>query len=339
MDDRFEPKKRPTLADIASAERVSLMTVSRAINGKPGVSDHVRQSILALAEAMGYRPNQIARSLATNRTATVGLIVPDNTNPFFAQIARGLEDVAYEHQYNVFLLNTAENAVREAAALDSLWQKGVDGVIWCSSRLSPQEFEKQVNRFPAMVLINRELNDNLPNTVTINVHDQHGAQLAIEHFLQNGRQRIAYLNGPPQSLSARRRLDGYRAALNAANIPHEALLDVCCSPDMEGGYAVASALLDRSPDVQALLAFNDLVAVGAMQACQQAGKNIPEDIAVIGFDDIPLASIIKPRLTTLHVDLVHIGRLAMRSLLGIIQGESSPPAILIEPQLYVRDSA
>ncbi len=126
--------RRPTLSDIAKAANVSLMTVSRAINGKPGVSEDLRLSLMSLAEEMGYRPNQIARGLATSRTATIGLVVPDNTNPFFAQIARGVEDTAFSQAYNIFLVNTVEDPVRERAALDSLWQKDIDGLILCSSR-------------------------------------------------------------------------------------------------------------------------------------------------------------------------------------------------------------
>lgn len=337
--DAMEIKKHPTLADIAKAAGVSLMTVSRAINHKPGVGDEMRQRILLLAGEMGYRPNQIARGLATNRTTTVGLVVPDNTNPFFAQIARGVEAVAYEQSYNIFLLNTAEDPGREIAALDSLWQKDIDGVILCSSRLGIHDLEGQVDRFPAVILLNRELTQSFPNTVTININDRHGAQLAVQHFLGQGRRKIASINGPAHSLSAHRRLEGYRAALKAAGFSLDPLLEECCAPDTEGGRAAAAALLERRPDIEAIFAFNDLVAVGAMQVCQEAGRKVPEDIAIIGSDDIPLATIIRPQLTTLHVNLGQIGSLAMRSLLDIIAGTASLPAILIEPELTIRDSA
>ena len=299
----------------------------------------MRQKILALAVEMGYHPNQIARGLATNRTTTIGLVVPDNTNPFFAQIARGVEDVAYEQGYNIFLLNAAEDPGREIAALDSLWQKDIDGVILCSSRLTNQDLEAQISRFPATALLNRELKYLMPNTLTININDLRGAQLAVQHFLGRGCRHIAYINGPPHSLSAQRRLEGYRTALREAGIPTDPQMEECCAPDTEGGRVATAALMERRPKVEAIFAFNDLVAVGAMQACQEAGKNVPEDMAVIGADDIPLATIIRPQLTTLHVNLGHIGRLAMRALLDIIEGEASPSAIVIEPELYVRDSA
>ncbi|MBN1920113.1 MAG: LacI family DNA-binding transcriptional regulator [Anaerolineae bacterium] len=332
-------KNRPTLADIAEAAGVSLMTVSRVINNKAGVSEDLRQEILGLVTEMGYHPNQIARGLVTSQTTSVGLIVPDNTNPFFAQIARGVEDAAYEHAYSVFLVNTVEDPIRELEALDSLWQKDVDGLIWCSARVSAEELGVQLRRFPAVVLLNRELEVPLSHVMTLNVHDYRGARVAVTHFVGQGRQRIAFLNGPSHSLSAHRRLQGYHAGLTTANLPLDSILEGCCPPDTEGGYEAALALLKRCPDVDAILAFNDLVAVGAMQACQALGRNVPKDIGIIGFDDIPLATIIKPQLTTLHVNLMHIGKIAMRALFDMVEGVTCPAAILIEPELFVRDSA
>jgi len=332
-------KKRVTLADVASAAGVSLMTVSRAINNKPGVGEDMRQAIVKLAEELGYQPNQIARSLATNFTTTVGLVVPDNTNPFFAQIARGVEDTAYKQNYNIFLVNTGENPAREQAALDSLWQKGVDGLILCSSRLPGESLEIEFSRFPAVVLINRELKNHVAHAITINVDDRQGAHLAIKYFREQGRQHIAYIDGPATSLSAKRRLEGYQSALEEAGIGFEPGLVECCAPDTEGGRIATAILIARAPKIDAIYCFNDLVAVGAIQMVRESGKKVPEDIAIIGVDDIPLATIIRPQITTLHVNLRHIGRLAMRTLLDVIEGGSSATAIQIEPVLVVRESA
>lgn len=332
-------KKRPTLSDVAKAAGVSLMTASRAVNGKAGVSEKVRRTILEHARELGYSPNQIARSLATNYSTSVGLVVPDNTNPFFAQIARGVEDTAYKLNYNIFLVNTAEEPARELAALNSLFQKGVDGLILCSSRLSNDVLEEQIARFPVVVLLNRELKMLPAHTITININDQRGAQMAISHFLEQGRKNIAYLDGPATSLSAKRRLEGYRAALAEAGMPFDPQMVECCAPDTEGGRIAAAALLARRPDVDAIYAFNDLVAVGAMQVCEEAGLRVPSDVDIIGVDDIPLATIIRPQLTTLHVNLKHIGRLAMRLLLESIEGGVSSTAVQIEPELIVRGTA
>ncbi len=332
-------KKRATLADVARAAKVSLMTASRAINGKPGVSEDVRQAILTLARELDYHPNQVARGLATSQTMSVGLVVPDNTNPFFAQIARGVEDTAYSQNYNIFLLNTAEDPAREKAALDSLWQKGVDGLISCSSRLPTETLEREISRFPAVVLVNRELSSPLEHTITININDQRGARLAVQYFVELGRKRIAYLDGPASSHSAKRRLQGYHAALEEAEIKFDSAMVESCTPDTEGGRTGIAALLARKPEVNAVYAFNDLVAIGAIQVIDESGIKVPEDIAVIGVDDTPLATMVRPQITTLHVNLRHIGRLAMRSLLDTIDGNSASTAIQIEPQIVKRGSA
>ncbi len=334
-------KKRTTIADVARAANVSLMTVSRVMNNKPGVSEELRQRILALAEEMDYRPSQIARGLATRQTSTVGLLVPDITNPFFAQIVRGVEDVAFERGYTIFLINFGESYERELAAFDSLWQKEIDGVIVCSSRLPIAELEEAIQRFPAVVLFNRELVTPMEHVTMININDQLGAELAVEHLVALGRRRIGLVAGPAISISAQRRLDGYRAALNAAKIVFDPAMIEYCPPFTDDGRAATHTLLARRPRTDAILAFNDLVAVGVMQACQEAGRRVPDDIAVIGCDDIPLATIIRPRLTTVHVDLNAIGRMLMESLLALIEGDGDdqPRAQRIDPILVVRESA
>ncbi len=332
-------KKRPTLADVALAAGVSAMTVSRAINNKPGLSDDLRQRVLALADDIGFQPNQMARGLVTRQSLTIGLVVPDITNPFFAHIARGVEEAAYESGYNVYLVNTAETPEREQAALRSLGHKGIDGAILCSPRSSPEIVESSVARFPAVVLINRELKTPKPNVVTININDQRGAIMAVECFIEQHRSKIAFLAGPIYSVSSQRRLDGYRAALRHVGIPFDAELVEHCVPNTEEGRLAAAVLLRRRPDIDAIFAFNDLVAVGAMQACQTAGRAVPDAVAIIGADDIPLATIIRPQLSTLHVNLPHIGRLSLRTLLEIASGDASPASYQIEPELIRRDSA
>lgn len=333
-------KKRTTIADVARAAEVSIMTVSRAVNDKPGVGPELRQRIMALAEEMGYRPNHIARGLATRQTATIGLVVPDIANPFFAQMARGAEDAAFEAGYNLFLINTAEDRGREEAALESLLQKEIDGIILCSSRLPGDELQESVSRFPAVVLVNRDLPAPADNVALLNVNDELGARLAVQHMVASGRQRIAFVAGPATSISGQRRVDGYRAALKTAGLTFDPEMLEHCAPTTAGGANGAAAILARRPKVDAILAFNDLVAFGVIQACEQIGREVPGQLAVIGFDDVPLAEIMRPQLTTLHVNLTQIGRLAMQTLLGAISGEDSVmPSYQLDPELMVRESA
>ena len=315
------------------------MTVSRVINNKPGVGDDLRQAIARLAAELDYQPNQIARNLATNFTTTVGLVVPDNTNPFFAQIARGVEDTAYKQSYNIFLVNILENPARERAALDSLWQKGVDGLILCSSGLRGEELETEFSCFPAVVLVNREITNPIPHVITINVDDRRGAHLAIQYFQDHGCRHIAYIHGPVTSLSAKRRFEGYPSALEEAGSGFDPELVECRAPDIEGSQTATASLIALAPEIDASYCFNDLVAVGALQIASELGKKVPEEVAIIGVDDIPLATIIRPQITTLHVNLRQIGRMARRTFLDAIEGGSSPTAIKIEPALVGRGSA
>lgn len=334
-------KKRPTIADVARAAGVSLMTVSRVMNDKPGVGEETRERIRELVEEMGYRPSEIARGLATRQTSTLGLVVPDIANPFFAQFARGAEDAAFETGYGVFLINTAEDIEREIAALDSLQQKEIDGVILCSSRLPLDEVEAYTERFPALVLFNRELAAPVSNVATVNVNDRPGAQLAMRYFVRQGRRRIAILAGPATSTSGQRRVDGYRDGLQDAGLVFDPELLEHCTPYIEGGRTATQAILSRRPKIDAIFAFNDLVAIGAIQACEEAGRCIPRDVAVIGVDDIPLAAIVRPALTTLRVDVPAAGRLAVQAALTII-GQSdgaTPAAYQLDPELVVRESA
>jgi LacI family transcriptional regulator len=333
----FMRKRRVTVEDVARAAGVSLMTVSRAINDREGIGEETRARILTLSQQMGYQPSRIARSLAARQTATLGLVIPDVSNPFFAHIARGAEDAAYENGYNVFLLNSAEDPARERSALDSLWQQEVDGVILCSSRLPQDDLQVYFERFPQMVLVNRELESSQPTVATINVDDRAGAEAAVRYLLESGRERIVFIAGPETSVSGQRRLEGYKAGLAAFSRSFDANWVEHCPPTTQGGLEAALRLLERHPEMGAILAFNDLVAVGALQACKAGWKIVPTETAVIGADDIPLASLVQPMLTTLRVNQYEIGRSAIALLLEMF-AKSPARAINLQPELVLRGS-
>lgn len=332
--------KRVTIADVAQEANVSMMTVSRAINNKEGISEATRQRILQIAEDMGYRPSGLAQGLATKRTATVGLVVPDIANPFFALIARGIENVAYDKGYNVFLLNTDEDAERETAALTSLWQKQVDGLILCSSRLDQPELLAWLDRFPFVVLVNRVLETAVSNTYTLNVNDQGGARVVVDHLIAAGHTNIAYIAGLDHSLSSQERLVGYQASLSAHHLPVRPELVRHCVPDTEGGYEAALALLQEYEEITAVFAYNDLTATGVLQACAQLNRRVPEDVAIIGVDDIPLASLVTPALSTLRISKRELGAASMHALVHLMKGDSLSDSYqqVIEPELVLRQT-
>ena len=326
------------MADVAREAGVSLMTVSRVVNNKGEVSPVTRQRVLEIIERLGYRPSGIARGLATKRTGTLGLVVPDVANPFFAEVALGAEHVAYAEGYNVFLCNTEEDTRRELRVLASLEEKRVDGVVVCSSRLDDDELRAAVSRHPAVVLVNRRLDvDGLGVVLS---DDELGGQLATQHLLQAGHRTVAFLAGPATSHSGRQRAAGYRAALAVAGVPYNPGWVRHCMPVVAGGQEAARTLLAAHPNVTALFCYNDLVAVGALQACTTLGRRVPGDLAVVGFDDIPLAALVTPALTTCHVPRYDLGAQAMGLLLAQVQGGAKQSAaIVLQPELIVRESA
>jgi len=344
---------RVTMADVAHEAGVSTMTVSRVVNNKGEVSPATRQRVLDVIERLRYRPSGIARGLATRRTRTLGLVIPDVANPFFSDVTRGAEHVAYAQGYNVFLCNTEEDPQRELAVLRSLEEKRVDGVVLCSSRLDDDELRQVVSRHSAVVLVNRRLEsmDEQNGVGAVLVDDLSGGRMVTRHLLDTGHRAVGLLAGPPTSHSGRRRAEGYRAALADAGVQYDPAWVIACPADVDGGRRAAAGLLAAHPDLTALFCYNDLVAVGALHACAEMGRRVPDDLAVVGFDDILLAALVTPPLTTCRVPRYELGGQAMKLLLNQIDGcpESSDQRteanraprveIVLRPEFIVRASA
>lgn len=328
---------RVSIADVAREAGVSRQTVSRALNNKGEISDATLHRVQEVIQRLDYRPSSIARGLATRHTGTIGLIVPDIANPFFADIGRGADDAAHAAGYSLLLCNAVEDAAREVDLLRTLEQRAVDGVVLCSSRLPEQTLAEQVKRHEAVVLVNRIL----VGCSSVCVDDARGAAVVVQHLLGLGRRRIGLLSGSEMSHSSRERVRGYTEALSAAGeTPDPALTQRCASPDIDGGYCAALALLAARPDLDGLICYNDLVAAGALRACAELGRRVPEDVAVTGADDILLAGLVTPALTTLRSDRQAIGVTAFRLLLDQLCGASSACAALVfQPELVVRASA
>lgn len=332
-----ESAHRITIADVAREAGVSRQTVSRVLNGKGEIRASTRESVMRVIERLGYSPSGIARSLATNRTLTVGLVVPDITNPFFPEIARGVEDVARERGYEMFLCNSVEDPEREDDVLRALQDKRVDGIIICSSRLSDGRLFTRLRQQRAAVLVNRLAPPDLAGTVRVD--DAEGTLLAVHHLLAGGRCVIGFLCGPPTSRSGRERARGFKTALAVAGSGLDGTLMRPCPPNPQGGYEAALALLSERPDIDGLVCYNDLVAVGALRACAGLGAVVPDDIAIVGCDDIMVAGLLSPALTTLRVPKYDIGASAARMVLDRIGGGGGENEILLQPELIVRESA
>ena len=283
-------------------------------------------------------PTPSHAALVTQKTATLGLVVPDIANPFFAEVVRGAEEAAHRAAYSLLLCNAMEDPAREIEALRTLEAQRVDGIILCSSRLSEEELGAVLTKLPAVILVNRKSCGNALKSVYID--DEAGALRATQHLLNGGHRSIAFLAGPPASHSGLRRAQGYNRALSEAGLSVDPEFSLVCTPHLEGGYHGARQLLSRHPEIDAFLSYNDLVAVGVLQACAALGRRVPEDIAVVGCDDILLARLVTPPLTTLRSDKSALGAEAVRLLLQAMAGRADGcENVVLQPELIVRASA
>lgn len=328
-------KDRVTIADVAREAGVSAQTVSRVVNDKGEISPATRQIVMEVIERLGYRPSAIARSLATNRTSTLGLVVPDIANPFFPEIVRGAEDTARQRGYTIFVCNTGENPEQEASVLRLLEERRIDGVVVCGSRLPDQRLHALLAHHPAAVLVNRPAPEGVAGAMRID--DAAGTRLAVQHLLGSGRRMIGMLAGPPGSYSAQERRRSFEAGLAAAGLPGAPVLP--CAPNLAGGMAAAKELLAMRPTIDGLICYNDLVAIGVLLACAALGRRVPEDVAVIGCDDIMLAALVTPPLTTLRIDKYQLGAAAISMLFDRMEGRLDQTGTALMPELVVRASA
>lgn len=330
-------KKRVTISDVADLAGVSYQTVSRVINNNPNVSSETRLRVQKIIDDTGYKPSHIARSLVRAWTATIGLVVPDISNPFFSAVAWGADQVASENGYSILLCNTGEDAAREMDVLSLLQERYVDGVIICGSRQDDAQLREALAPFSAAVLVNRRLaGAEIPAVL---VDDALGGAMITQHLLQLGHRAIGFVAGPAASYSGQQRLIGYHAALREAGIAARPSWVRQCLPTTQAGEEAAQWLLTSFPELSALFCYNDLVALGALRACAVAGQQVPKDVAVTGFDDIMLAGVISPSLTTCRVPQAEIGSRAVAMLLDCIEDKvETCDEIVIKPELVVRAS-
>jgi LacI family transcriptional regulator len=301
-----------TIADVARRARVSTATVSRVLAGMGGARPETRDRILAAAHELEYRPSAVARSLRQGTTKSLGLIITDIENPFFPQLVRAVEDAAREQGYAVLLCNASDDPERESGYLDLLVERRVDGVIIAASSLGGRHREWLSDPPLPVVLVNSVARGvHLPSITSDN---RLGGRLAAEHLLALGHRRLAVLTAGPRNADAPDRLAGVRRATTAAGIADDALVVALGEPDVRGGEAAANEVLDRCPDITGIVAYNDLMAIGAMRAIRARGLDVPRQVSVIGFDDVPIAPYTDPPLTTIAQEIGALGAWAVARL-------------------------
>jgi DNA-binding LacI/PurR family transcriptional regulator len=330
------------MEDIARRAGVSISTVSRVINQSVPVDPETEARVRAAIEDLRYRPNLLARSFRRRVTHTIGLLVPDNSNPYFAELSRVIEDVGFDFRYNVILCNSDLSETKQTKYIDVLLDKRVDGMILTSTGLISREtgidavariHDAQV----PCVVIDRDLGEYPVDQILVDNNE--GGWLAGTHLLRLGHRRMVCMVGPNDLTPSAGRIAGFRKALAEAGIDLVDDLLVKGNGRHDGGVAAVEELLRRDTRFTAIFAFNDVMAAGAIGALQRAGLRVPQDVSVIGFDDIPLASAMYPSITTIAQPIAEMGRLGVELLLGRIQHPDAPfERVVLPTHLIARES-
>lgn len=327
-----------TIKDIAKEADVSITTVSRVLNDKPDVSLDTRRKIEQVIERLGYNPNTIARGLVTKRTYTIGLIIPDISNPFFPEVAHGIESKARELGYSVVFYNTDNDKKAEKQAIEVLKGKRVDGIILSLSLENNQELHKLAQEYFPVVELDRKVPDSSFPTVTID--NEEAAFEATEHLINLGHTRLAHITGDLGTQTGLDRLSGFKKALNKYGLKIEKEYITEGNYSREAGYVGMKNLLKLRKVPTGVFAGNDLMAIGAYQAVFEKGLRIPEDISIIGVDDIEVASIVRPGLTTMRFPKHELGQKAAEILIREIEGQDMDKQgdIILKTTLVLRGS-
>jgi LacI family transcriptional regulator len=309
-----------TIRDVARESGVSIATVSRVFNHSPLVSGGTRERVLGAAERLGYWPNGIARSLITNRTHAVGVLLPELHGEFFSELIHGVDLAARAHGLHLLVSRATSTAAELTAALRSMRGRVDALIVMAPDPDASAALRDCAGQVPA-VLLNTA--DPEPEYDTLTVANFDGAFEIVRHLIRLGHREIATISGPEHNVDARQRLEGYRAALRDGGLTVDPRLEFPGDFTEPSGYAAAARVLAREPRPTALFVANDHMVIGVLGALQDAGVRVPEDLAIAGFDDIPMARYLTPPLTTVHVDLFRMGQRAMELLLENRRG--GPP--------------
>lgn len=331
--DRQDPT-RVTIVDVAREAEVSPKTVSRVIRGDGYVSKETLERVQEVVDRLGYRPNRAARSLVSNRSGVIGVVIPDINNPFFSEVVRGIEDTAIQRDYNVLIFSTDIHPDRERAAYRYLEENGVDGIIIDLPLIPTPELETVLYRQKTAILIDHPYVNGAAGVVRIDFYD--AASKAVNALAAAGRRNLGYLSPPGHYYTFTERMRGIFDATARLNISIPSRCFGQCESSLEDSFRAARALLVQNPGIDGLICFNDIIAIGALEACDDLGITIPDQVAIIGFDNIRLASLNRISLTTLHVPKLEIGIQAMQMLLNRLDGIESPAEIVMKTELIER---
>ncbi|HUL23121.1 MAG TPA: LacI family DNA-binding transcriptional regulator [Thermodesulfobacteriota bacterium] len=325
----------PTILDVALKAKVSIATVSRVVNDSSHkVNSTTRKNVLNAVKELDYRPNALAKGLLKKKTMTVGIIIPDISNPYYAEIVRGIQDLADQFGYAIILLNTDRNQDRIIKHIYFLREKSADGIIFSGGIIHGEKVLSSLKELRERVVVIGRHKVDFPAVVIDNVG---GAAKAIQHLIGFNHRRIGFIGGPDKSTSSRERLSGYKSALIQNSCPIDKNLIKKGDLTPRSGYLLAKELIQEEP-LTAILAANDQMAFGAIRAAKELGSKVPEALSVVGFDNIPFSSYFDPSLTTVEIPMYHVGAAAMEMLVNLISGKHSEKVRWFDTKLLVRDS-
>jgi LacI family transcriptional regulator len=329
-----------TIREVARLAEVHPGTVSRALNEQTRalVNEETAERVLRAAEQLGYQPNPIARGLKTNRSFTVGVLIPDLTNPLFPPILRGIEDRLGDAGYTLLIVNTDNDAERERSQMAAMRARQVDGFIAATARLDVELLGEAAAGGAPMVLVNRSLENGSVPAVTVD--DRYGTALAVDHVVDLGHQVVGHVAGPQNVSTGHRRHLGFLEAMRRHGLPApDAQITFANAFTEAEGARACLELIGRAGRVTAIVAANDRLAIGCYDALAELGLRCPGDISIVGFNDMPFVDRLAPPLSTVRVPQREIGTVAAELLLKrLSEGSGQNEEILLEPSLVVRDS-
>jgi LacI family transcriptional regulator len=323
------------ITDVARKAGVSIATVSRVLNN----SDHkvnpaTRQKVLEVIKDLDYRPNALAKGLLMKKTMTVGIIIPDISNSYYAEIVRGIQDMADQCGYAILLLNTDRNQDRIVKHIYFLREKAADGIIFSGGIIHAEKVLSSLKELRERVVV---IGRHQVDFSAVMIDDKGGAAKATQHLIDLGHRRIGFIGGPDKSNSARDRLAGYKSALTRNRYPVNKNLIQKGDFTPQSGYLAAKELIQRERPTS-IFAANDQMALGAIRAIKEMELRVPDDLSIVGFDDIPVSSYFDPPLTTVEIPKYHIGAVAMEMLVNLISKKNAEKLRWFHTQLLIRNS-
>lgn len=327
-----------TMKDIARLAGVSTSTVSHVINKSRFVSDEIAERVNNAAQQLNYAPSALARSLKMNRTKTIGMLVTTSTNPFFGEVVKGVERSCYHRGYNLILCNTEGDNQRMKASINTLLQKRVDGLLLMCSTLEGERLDV-FDRYPDIPVVVMDWGPILFASDKIQDNSLQGGYMAAKHLIECGHKEIGCITGPLIRHQAQMRYEGYKRALAEAGIAINPDWIVESDFECEGGYQAFEKLYERGKLPSSLFVCNDMMAMGVIQAASQRGLRVPDDLSLIGYDDVHIAKFMTPALTTIHQPKYRLGKAAVDTLLYRLENpDTTAQVVQLEPTLVVRSS-